>query len=98
MKSTTEMPKAMQKVWGKDSEQWKKTQNTIDARQRMFHDSVVDIDKAAQKVKNTLDNPKTKPKNQMQPSEFEAEYGIDYYTWAREKNEYKRYELILNSK
>lgn len=98
MKSTTEMPKAMQKVWGKDSDEWRKTQNTIDARQRMFHDSVVDIEKAAQKVKNTLDNPKTKPKNQMQPSEFEAEYGIDYYTWTREKNEYKRYELILNSK
>ena len=98
MKSTTTMPKAMEKVWGKDSEQWKKTQDTIDARQKMFHDTEVDIEKAAQKVKNTLDNPKTKPKNQMQPSEFEAEYGIDYYTWAREKNEYKRYELILNSK
>ena len=98
MKSTKQMPKAMQKVWGKDSAEWKKTQDTVDARQRMFHDTEVDIDKAAQKVKNTLDNPKIKPKNQMQPSEFEAEYGIDYYTWAREKNEYKRYELILNSK
>ena len=98
MKSTTTMPKAMEKVWGKDSAEWKKTQNTIDARQKMFHDTEVDIDKAAQKVKNTLDNPNTKPKNQMQPSEFEAAYGIDYYTWIKEKNEYKRYELILNSK
>lgn len=88
MTTATTMPKAVEKVWGSNSEEWKKTQNTSDARQRLFHDTESAIIKAQKKVE----------KGKMTEAEFKQSYGIDYSDWIESSEETYRFNLILNSK
>jgi hypothetical protein len=94
----TEMPKAMKAAGKVKDIEWNTSNGDTSKRQIYLQDTVSAMDADAQKVKNTLENPNTKKKKQMQPSEFEEEYGIDYYTWIRNSETTYRFNLILNSK
>lgn len=94
----TEMPKAMKAAGKVKDIEWNTSNGDTSKRQIYLQDTVSAMDADAQKVKNTLENPNTKKKKQMQPSEFEKEYGIDYYTWIRNSETTYRFNLILNSK
>ena len=93
-----EMPKAMKAAGKVKGIEWDSSNGDTSKRQIYLQDTVSAMDDDAARVKKTLEDPNTKKKKQMLPSEFEAEYGIDYYSWIRNSELTYRFNLILDSK
>lgn len=93
-----EMPKAMKAAGKVKGIEWDSSNGDTSKRQIYLQDTVSAMDDDAARVKKTLEDPNTKKKKQMLPSEFEAEYGIDYYSWIRDSELTYRFNLILDSK
>ncbi len=97
--ASKQTPKAVSasNVISSDEKEWKWGVSTNEDKKTILNQSINKIDKAADKVKDTLAG-KAKKKNQMTKEQFKQEYGIDYDEWIKDKETSRRYDLIINSK
>ena len=97
--NSKETPKAISasNVISSEEKDWKWKVSTNEDKKTILNQSINKIDKAADKVKDTLAG-KAKKKNQMTKEQFKQEYGIDYDEWIKDTETSRRYELIINSK
>lgn len=97
--ASKQTPKAVSasNVISSDEKDWKWNVSTNEVKKEILNQSINKINKAAEKVKDTLEG-KAKKKNQMTKEQFEQEYGISYDEWIKNTETSHRYDLILNSK